>query len=237
MKKSMRIILPIFAIALVIATVGSVASAQASPIVIVPAPGGTDVFTTNYFSNNNAAGAPHATLHVTNDGSSASEVQAEGSSQGDLCANVYVFDDSQEFKECCSCPISPNGMRTWDIHTDLNSNPANGVVANQGLIQVVSTHATGNGGGCDPTGGFNVFFGTGGGLTLEPEVESWTTHVQLANSPGAKYSLTETESIEEELSSHELTTLELECAFATASAGFGQGSGSGTGVCGCGFEL
>jgi|SRR5450755_2553393 hypothetical protein len=227
MKKVLRTILPIFAIALVIATVCSVASAQATPIVIIPAPGGTDVFTTNYFSNNNAAGAPHATLRVTNDGSSSDE----------LCANVYVFDDSQEFKECCSCPISPNGMRTWDIHTDLNSNPANGIVANQGLIQVVSTHATSTGGGCDPTGGFNVFFGTGGGLTLEPEVESWATHVQLANLPGAKYSLTETEAIEEELSGHELTTLELECAFATASSGFGQGSGSGAGVCGCGFEL
>jgi hypothetical protein len=246
--KATRTVLPIFAVALVIATVCSIASAQATPITVVPAPGGTDVFTTNYFSNNTAAGAPHATLRVTNDGSGASPaVVVVGAlqvtqpvanlSQDDLCANVYVFDDSQEFKECCSCPISPNGMRTWDIHTDLNSNPANGIVANQGLIQVVSTHATSTGGGCDPTGGFNVFFGTGGGLTLEPEVESWATHVQLANLPGAKYSLTETEAIEEELSGHELTTLELECAFATASSGFGQGSGSGAGVCGCGFEL
>jgi hypothetical protein len=254
--KAMRTILPIFAVALVIATVCSIASAQATPITIIPAPGGSDVFTTNYFSNNTAAGAPHATLRVTNDGSGASQVVVgallaiqpvanDGLSEDGLCANVYVFDDSQEFKECCSCPISPNGMRTWDIHTDLNSNPANGIVANQGLIQVVSTHATGTGGGCDPTGGFNVFFGTGAGLTLEPEVEAWATHVQLANLPNSKskppvvaaYSLTETEAIEEELSGHELTTLELECAFATASSGFGQGSGSGAGVCGCGFEL
>jgi hypothetical protein len=235
MKKVLRTILPIFAIALVIATACSIASAQATPIVVVPAPGGTDVFTTNYFSNNNAAGAPHGTLRVTNDGSSSDE----------LCANVYVFDDSQEFKECCSCPISPNGMRTWDIHTDLNSNPANGVVANQGLIQVISTHASSTGGGCDPTGGFNIFFGVGGSLTLEPEVEAWATHVQVSNLPNSKsvpkilptYSLTETEAIEEELSSAEETTLILQCAFATATSGFGQGSGSGTGVCGCGFEL
>src|SRR5450755_3666968 len=256
--KATRTVLPIFAVALVMATVCSIASAQATPITIVPAPGGSDVFTTNYFSNNTAAGAPHATLRVTNDGSGASPavvvvgalqvtqpVANDGLSEDGLCANVYVFDDSQEFKECCSCPISPNGMRTWDIHTDLNSNPANGVVANQGLIQVVSTHATSTGGGCDPTGGFNIFFGVGGSLTLEPEVEAWATHVQVSNLPNSKsvpkilptYSLTETEAIEAELSSAEETTLILQCAFATASSGFGQGSGSGAGVCGCGFEL
>jgi hypothetical protein len=234
MKKAICRILPIFAVALVIAMVSGIAAAQA-PIVIIPIPGSDDTFTTNYFSNNTAVNAPHGTLRATNDGSSSAE----------LCANVYVFDDSQEFKECCSCPISPNGMRTWDIHTDLNSNPANGVVANQGLIQIISTHATQTGGGCDPTGGFNVFLGQGGGLTLEPELEAWATHVQLSNLPNSKskppvvaaYSLTETEAIEEEMSGNELRTLELECAFATAGPGFGQGSGSGTGQCGCGFEL
>ncbi len=195
-----------------------------------------DVFTTNYFSNNAVAGAPHGTFRATND----------GSTQTSICANVYVFDDSQEFKECCSCPISPDGMRTWDINTDLNSNPANGIVAHQGLIQVISTDAGRPGDHdsddvCDPTFGYQPFYGGNNPVELEPELESWATHVQVSNLPSkvkpvvaATYSLTETQSLEEELSYDEFNFLATECAFVTNSE---MGSGSGAGVCGCGFEL
>ena len=233
MKKALCNILPVLAVALVVAMISGAALAQITTSQPNYVPESYDVFTTNYFSNNNVTGAPHGTLRVTND----------GSSEDDLCANVYVFDDSQEFKECCSCPITPNGMRTWDINTDLNSNPANGVVANQGEIQIISTHSNNWNGPCDPTFGAQIFTGGNIYVPLEPELEAWATHVQVSNLPSKKplvnptYSLTETEAIEEELSYDELAFLVRECAFVTAGPGQGQGSGSGRGTCGCGFEL
>jgi hypothetical protein len=236
MKKAMRIFLPVLAIALVVAMSGAAFAQKVDPGDFI---NGTidDVFTTNYFSNNGVAGAPHGTFRATND----------GSTERSICANVYVFDDSQEMKECCSCLITPDGMRTWDINVDLNSSPANGRVANQGLIQVIST----DGGNpfetdtdvCDATFGINPFYGSSNpdAQELEPELESWATHVQVSNLPSTKkpivaatYSLTETASDEEELSYDEYQFLPSECASITNSE---FGSGSGVGVCGCGFEL
>ncbi len=234
MKKAMCSLMPVLAVALVVAMSGAAFAQIGSVTVDTPNYITTfyDVFTTNYFANNAIAGAPHGTFRATND----------GSTETSLCANVYVFDDSQEFKECCSCPISPDGMRTWDINTDLNSNPANGRVANQGEIQVISTNAGRNGSGCDATFGYQPFYGGNNPVLLEPELESWATHVQLANLPNPKakppvaaaYSLTETASDEEELSYDELNFLATECALVTNPE---MGSGSGSGVCGCGFEL
>jgi len=43
---------------------------------------------------------------------------------GALCANIYVFDDDQELQECCSCPVTADGVRTLSTINDLTSNPA-----------------------------------------------------------------------------------------------------------------
>jgi hypothetical protein len=59
-------------------------------------------FSDTYFANNTAAGAPDATVRINN----------PGSTNGDLCAMIYVYDSNQEMNECCGCLTTPDGLRT-----------------------------------------------------------------------------------------------------------------------------
>ena len=34
----------------------------------------------------------------------------DGDTGGNLWASIYVFDDSQELQECCSCEVTPDGL-------------------------------------------------------------------------------------------------------------------------------
>ena len=89
-------------------------------------------FKTNSFSNN-VAGAPDGTLRITNDG-------ANGGIQpgGDLCAMVYIFAAAQEQTSCCGCLVTPDGLQTADIKTNLTSNPLTGRVPTDGVIQIIT---------------------------------------------------------------------------------------------------
>jgi hypothetical protein len=69
---------------------------------------GPDTFKVDYFANANTSSAPDATVHLTNPGTS-----------GNICAAIYVFDPNQEISECCSCLLSPDGLRTLSVNTDL----------------------------------------------------------------------------------------------------------------------
>src|ERR1035441_10970012 len=71
----------------------------------------SDYFTV-YYSNANTANAPDATVRVINDGGATiSEgcgpnqecAPQNGSPLSNLYASIYVFDDSEELTECCSC--------------------------------------------------------------------------------------------------------------------------------------
>ena len=42
---------------------------------------------------------------------------------GDVCANIYVFNDVQEMQECCQCDLSANSLKTISVITGLTSNP------------------------------------------------------------------------------------------------------------------
>jgi len=57
--------------------------------------GDNSVYFTTYFSNANTPSAPDATVRIIND----------GDTNGNLWAAYYVFDDSQELSECCSCLV------------------------------------------------------------------------------------------------------------------------------------
>ena len=231
MKKVMCRILPVLAIALVIAMASGLAIAQDAG-----AP-----FKTNYFSNNIAA-APDATLRITNDG-------ALGGIQpgGDLCAMVYVYAADQQQVSCCGCLVTPNGLQTADVKTNLTSNPLTGHVPTDGVIQVItalpnstaSPTAIGadNSPLCDPTNSFFAGFTGTTGATLPvipfPELRSWTTHIQNkgTGATAAGYAVTETENSPAFLNPSEYATLTAECYFSAVLLGSGQG------ICDCGkFE-
>src|ERR1700735_2533261 len=91
-----------------------------------------DTLKVDYFANANTAGAPDGTLRITHPGTAA----------GNVCASIFVFDPEQELTECCSCLLTPDGLRTLSVNTDLTSNPLTGVVLSTGLIKMVSTTLT-----------------------------------------------------------------------------------------------
>jgi hypothetical protein len=167
------------------------------------APPPADTLKVDYFANANTAGAPDATLRISNPGTSPS---------GTLCANIFVFDVHQEMSECCSCWVSPDGLRTFSVNTDLTSNPLTGKTLNGGVVKVVSTYTVG--GVCpSPTSFYN---------RITPSVRAWTTHIQNSN-----FTITEGAAQDASLSWAEVSRLEKECSSIATD-------GSGSGVCSCG---
>src|ERR1035437_6776824 len=62
---------------------------------------------------------------------------------GDLCANIYVFNDQQEMQECCSCPLTANSLTTFSVINDLTSHPANPTESlSAGVIKIVGSETS-----------------------------------------------------------------------------------------------
>jgi hypothetical protein len=192
MKKVVCTILSILAIALVLGVASATAVAQDS-----------STYAVTYYSNANTAGAPDATVRVINDGNTG----------GSLCAAFYVFDDSQEMQECCSCPVTADGLIAESVNRYLLSNSLTSFVNVKGVIKVVSTNAPS--GSCDPTKG-----------SPTAGIRGWATHIQRATSG---YAITETELHDANLSAAELAGLQQFCSFEIVL-------GSGRGTCTCGLE-
>jgi len=82
-------------------------------------------------------------------------------SETDLCAMIYVFDDDQDMGECCGCAITPNELFQLSVQNDLTQNWAlSSADTDSGVVQIVSGQqnnltdcvaARGCNGGCDPT--------------------------------------------------------------------------------------
>jgi len=163
----------------------------------------TDVFAVSYYVG--GAGKPGSAPAV--DG----KVQiiypgASATAPGQfICADIYVFDPAQELKECCSCPVSTDGLLTIPLHS-LTDNPANGVFASTGVIKIVADN-----------------FGSGSGTCNRehpvpaPELRSWMINPDT--------SVTEEEFAATPLSSQELFELGFQCSFIPNQ--------SGPGVCRC----
>lgn len=168
-----------------------------------------DTLKVDYFAYAHTTGAPDATLRVTN----------PGSTGGNICAAIYVFDPVQEAAECCSCLITPNGMRTLSVNTDLTNNPLTNVVLHTGTVSIVPT-APVNGTCPLPTS----LTPTSGG------VRSWATHIDriradqndLTGFVGAA-----APSQDATLSSYEEQQLQNDCYLIYLL-------GSGSGICTCG---
>jgi len=160
-----------------------------------------DTLKVDYFANANTAGAPDGTVRITNPGTAA---------VGNLCAAIYVFDSSQELTECCSCLVTPDGLRTLSVNTDLTGNPLTGVTLNTGLVKIVPTPTVA--GTCPVPRS----------LAPTASIRSWGTHIQNSN-----FAVTETASQDATLSSNEVSRLQGQCYAIILD-------GSGKGICSCG---
>ena len=190
----------ISSLALVIVVVGlaSFATAQIN-----------DVYWVNYYSNRySSPGAFDQTVRIINPGEQGTPLST---GHGTVCADIYVFDATQEMTECCSCRITANGLLTLSVNRDLTSNPLQGwPPARDGVIKIVSD----NRGNCDPTSPVPT-----------PDLRAWATHLQ---NPGGPYLVTTEDEFEAApLQQNELSFLGQACSFVLFL-------GSGKGSCSCG---
>jgi hypothetical protein len=164
----------------------------------------SDYFVT-YFSNANTTGAPDAVERFIND----------GDTENNLWADYYVFDDSEELQECCSCLITPDGLNSEYVNKvpgspSLTGNTLTGRLPSRGVIKVISD-AAGNAAAPVPT----------------PGLRGWGVHVQSLTK--TTYAVTETRFADSNLSASEQSLLGALCQFA-------QILGSGQGTCSCSVE-
>ena len=165
------------------------------------------VFFTTYYSHANTAGAPDATVRIVND----------GNTDGNLYADIYVLDDSQELQECCGCLVSKDGLLSESVNSNLTANSLTGKVNTRGVIKIFSD--------ANPTGWAAV-----GAVSSKAGLRVSATHVQAAY--GGTYALTETNGNDANLGSVEKALLPEECGFIVGTEGEG-GLGSGRGTCSC----
>jgi hypothetical protein len=221
MKKLALLLLPILAITLML---GGNAFAQNV--------GDNSYYFVTYYSNANTAGVPDATLRVVNDGGGACDTESVSSKVlcadfddiGTLWAAIYVFDDSQEMRSCCACPITVDGLLSESVNKELTSNEFTGRgEMTRGVIKVISSFSS------DPT-------------LPEPiaGLRAWFTHIQATTStfpapgPGAPVNVvekgpwfvTETALADSNLSQTEYLNLGALCSY-------GLTIGSGYGNCPC----
>ena len=165
------------------------------------------VFSITYFDTTITTPVPDETIRIVNPG-----IQSTPSSTPDLCANIYVFDATQELEECCSCDISANGSLTLSVTTDLTSNPDNGIPITSGTIAVIPGT-----GGCDPTN-----------PTPAPDLAVWGTHLApgVNRSGAVNAAVVETRAEDLTLSGGEETELVSLCSMILAND-------SGFGICSC----
>jgi hypothetical protein len=138
---------------------------------------GPHYFTTYYSAN--TANAPDETLRIINDGDI---VIAKQTPQGPvvfiepLWASIYVFDDSEELTQCCSCLVTPDGLLSESVKLNLTANPLiTGKVNTRGVIKVISSRTE-----SDVNTGFAP-------NEPAPGLRVWMTHVQgtkVTLSPG-----------------------------------------------------
>ena len=177
MKKISYVLFPMLAIALLVG-ISSNAVAQAAA-----STGDNTVYFVSYFSNNVAA-APDATVRFINDGDTG----------GTLWAAFYVFDDSQELTECCACEITPDGLLSESVKSNLTANPITGKVPTRGVIKVISSASN------DPTG-----------VIPTAGLRGWATHIQVVK--GTTYAITETQFADANLATAERILLDNLCYY------------------------
>jgi hypothetical protein len=159
-------------------------------------PGDGSYYFVTYFSNN-VSGAPDATLRLINDGDQGSN----------LYAGIFVFDDSQELQECGYCPITPDGILSEDVKTELTNNTVTGRFPSRGVIKIMSLLIS--------------YVGGGEGIGSVAGLRGWATHIQATGK--TTYATTEAPLADSNLSEDEFSGLITLCSYAQ-TLGSGQGS-------------
>jgi uncharacterized repeat protein (TIGR01451 family) len=170
-----------------------------------------DAYQVGYAANlpGNGSSGGQSVINITN----------TGSSDGNLCVNIYAFDPSEEMLGCCTCQVTPNGLSSLDVGPDLYSNTLTGANPTSAVIKLVAT--SGTGAACDPTSAGSAANPLASGL------RAWFTTLHQLSGSTPTLGITENPFTISTLSAGELAHLNSFCAFVLSD-------GSGPGVCkGC----
>jgi hypothetical protein len=170
------------------------------------------------YASNLAVG--DSVVNISNTGARGGVTTQSGTSAsigGSICANVYAFDPSEEIVSCCSCPVTPNGLRSLSVRGDLINNPLTPAIPTSIVIKLVATVPVG--GSCTNSAGAIST------ATLANGMVAWGTTLHANTSAAAgTYGVTETAFTPAFLDSSEIARLQFTCGFILAQ-------GSGFGVC------
>ena len=167
--------------------------------------GDNSVFFVTYYSNDlPTAGVPDQTVRVVNDGDTGAN----------LWASFYVFDDSQEMQECCSCAVSADGLTSESVKNNLAGNPLTGQLKTRGVIKVISSCVAAN-----EAADFQN--------TPAPGLRLWSTHIQRYSPTAGAFYTTESRVADSNLGSSEKYMLETLCLYINLLGGGHQG------ICSC----
>ena len=131
---------------------------------------------------------------------------------GTICVNVYVYDPNEEPVSCCSCPVTPNGLRTLSVQRDLVANPLTASRPSSVVIKLLASTRTN--GMCDPATSPTA-------TTLARGMGAWRTTLHQNTATNA-YTITEVPFTISQLSDSEFDKLRAVCGFIqTYASGFG----------------
>ncbi|HUK89465.1 MAG TPA: hypothetical protein VLZ81_03625 [Blastocatellia bacterium] len=147
-----------------------------------------------------------------NIGDSVVNLSNSGASGGNICVNVYTFAPDEQMISCCACPITPNGLASLSVQSDLISNVLTPAVPTSVVVKLISTSAA----TCNAAGM------TGPAGTVAPGLVAWGTTLHAG--PTGAYQVTETRFTPYTAGTHELATEGTDCFFINRL-------GSGFGIC------
>jgi hypothetical protein len=158
-------------------------------------------------------------INITNTGANGASRYGPGfgATSGNLCVNVYAFSPDEQLISCCSCLVTPNGLVSLSVNSDLISNPLTGIRPNSLVVKLVST-GTGPdfaGSSCTNSAGL-------AGTVTSPVASgmlAWGTTIHATVTPAAGvFTMTETPFTAAVLSDAELASITNRCAFIIGDA-------------------
>ena len=166
------------------------------------------------YAANPAAG--ESWINIVNTGANGAPLLGPGfgGAAGNICVNVYAFSPDEQLISCCSCLITPNGVVSLGVNSDLTVKTLTGIVPTSVVVKLVSTLA-GTGTSCTNSAATVTTATIVGGMA------AWGTTLHAA--PGG-FATTETAFTPATLSAGELASIGGRCAAIL-------GNGSGFGVC------
>ena len=146
---------------------------------------------------------------------------------GDVCANIYVFNDIQELEECCQCDLSANSLRTLSVINDLLKNPFTGSESTEaGVIKIIGVRPASQGPPSVCKDSATIPFPLADGL------HAWVNHTEQMGISAPPFGFVTSTSVEglqyARLDVGEFEELFTQCEFINVH-------GSGRGICTCGF--